>query len=109
MSTVPTDPPQREPVSANREHSTPPSSLLPGGYTLLPPSPTPSARLSFHVWNSQVQAYRSMWLVAKSPPQQAYIERSLIDTDRRTFLLNVWSTLHIISQNLIHERGTLPE
>jgi hypothetical protein len=27
MSTVPTDPPQREPVRATREHSTPPSSL----------------------------------------------------------------------------------
>jgi hypothetical protein len=53
--------------------------------------------LSFHVWNSQVQAYRCMWLVAKFPPQQAYIEWSLIDTDGRTFLLNVWSTLHIIS------------
>jgi hypothetical protein len=24
---------------------------------LLPPSPTPSAPLSFHVWNSRVQAY----------------------------------------------------
>jgi hypothetical protein len=57
MSTVPIDPPQREPVHATREHSTPPSSLQPGGYTLLPPSPTPSARLSFHVWNSRVQAY----------------------------------------------------
>jgi hypothetical protein len=78
-------------------------------YTLLPPSPTPSARLSFHVWNSRVQAYRSMWQVAKSPPQQAYIERSLIDAEGRTFLLNVWSTLHIISQNLIPERGTLLE
>jgi hypothetical protein len=57
MSTIPTDPPQREPVHATREHSTPPSSLQPGGYTLLPPSPTPSVRLSFHVWNSRVQAY----------------------------------------------------
>jgi hypothetical protein len=81
MSTVPTDPPQREPVRANREHSTPPSSLYPGGYTLLPPSPTPSAQLFFHVWNSRVQAYRSMCLVAKYPPQQAYIKRSLIDTN----------------------------
>jgi hypothetical protein len=97
MSTVPTDPPQHEPVHATREHSTPPSSLLPGGYTLLRSSPTPSARLSFHVWNSHVQAYRSMWLVAKSPPQQDYIERSLIDIDGRTFLLNVRSTFHIIS------------
>jgi hypothetical protein len=57
MSTVPTDPPQRESVRATREHSIPPSSLQPGGYTLLPPSPMPSARLSFHVWNSWVQAY----------------------------------------------------
>jgi hypothetical protein len=28
MSTVPTDPPQREPVRATREHSTPPTVLL---------------------------------------------------------------------------------
>jgi hypothetical protein len=58
---------------------------------LLPSSPTPSARLSFHLWNSRIQAYRSMWIVAKSPPQQAYIERSLIDTDGRPCPLNVWS------------------
>jgi hypothetical protein len=50
-----------------------------------------------------------MWLVAKSPSQQAYIEWSLIDTDGRTFLLNVWSPFHIISQNLIPERGILLE
>jgi hypothetical protein len=44
---------------------------LPRGYTLLTPSPKPSARLSFHVWNSRVHAYRGMWLVAKSQPQHA--------------------------------------
>jgi hypothetical protein len=46
-----------------------------GGYMLLLPSLTPSARLYLHVWNSWVQAYpvpyQDMWLVAKSQPQQA--------------------------------------
>ena len=75
---------------------------------LLPPSPTPSARLSFHVWNSRVQAYRSMWLVAKSPPQQAYIERSLIDTDGRPRPLSVWSRcIQTIFPFLVPDRGTL--
>jgi hypothetical protein len=68
MSIIPTDPPKCESVHATREHSTPPSLM-------------PSARLSFHVWNSRVQAYHSMWLVAKSPPHQTYIEWSLSDTD----------------------------
>jgi hypothetical protein len=75
---------------------------------LLPPSPTPSARLSFHVWNSWVQAYRSMWLVAKSPPQQAYIERSLIDTDGRPCPLIVWSRcIQTIFPFFVPGRGTL--
>ena len=38
ISTFPTDPPKQERVRATREHSTPPSSPLPGGYTLLSPS-----------------------------------------------------------------------
>jgi hypothetical protein len=36
----------------------------------------------------------------KVSPHQAYIERSLIDTDGLTFLLNVWSILQIISPKL---------
>jgi hypothetical protein len=67
-------------------------SALPGSTILLHPAsshegtryshhlPHPVRGCLFHVWNSRVQAYRGMWLVAKSQPQQAYIERSLIDT-----------------------------
>jgi hypothetical protein len=35
MSTIPTDPPPYEQVRATREHGTPPSSHVPGGYTPL--------------------------------------------------------------------------
>jgi hypothetical protein len=67
---------------------------LPIGYTLLTPSPTPSAQLSFHVWNSQVHAYCGMWLVCKvSTTTSQSTERSLSDTDGRHFLLNVRSSV----------------
>jgi hypothetical protein len=72
-------------ILQNVNWSTLPGSTLPyhlatmlEGYTPLPPSPTPSAQLSFHVWNSQVQAYpvlyQGMWLVKIVLDHQAYTQ-----------------------------------
>jgi hypothetical protein len=69
-------PPLHEQVRTNREHITLPGVLLcQEGTCYSHHLSTPSARLSLHVWNSQVQAYpipyQGMLLFAKSQPQQA--------------------------------------
>jgi hypothetical protein len=53
MSTIPTDPPLHEQVRATREHTTP----FRRAFARRVRATLASARLSFHVWNSRVQAY----------------------------------------------------
>ena len=81
MSTQLSDPPKQERVRATREHSTPPSSPLPGGYTLLSPSLHSQCASSLsHNGIAEVGLPEHVASTTKSQTTVAYNERSLINT-----------------------------
>ena len=107
MSAIPTDPPLHEPVRATREHITLPSASCQEGncYSHHLPRPVHGCLFTYGIVEFRLTHDEVCGQLKgpRSSGQQSV--RSLIDTDGRPFLLNVWSHFKLFQKFGAWQRG----